>query len=182
MNPCDHLHLHALRLGDLRQGWGTTVVLLLTISPCTFHSNKHRHLPSPHGIFTPVHKNEECYWVLGAFQTTRHTGVKLGRRNFRFNVHFNKAVPTHSIKFYRGPKVWLHSFLTLAPDLMARFTPRPLLSHVKEPQKQSDRKLSRPQSLSRKLRRKEESSALVENRTNSYSSNNTYWATPARYW
>jgi len=34
------------------------VVLLLTTSHCTFHSNKHRHFPSPHGIFTPVHKNE----------------------------------------------------------------------------------------------------------------------------
>jgi hypothetical protein len=121
-------------------------------------------------------------WCFPIYTTHRRETWATTKLSFQRTAHFNKVVPTHAIQFYRGPKVRLHSFLILTPDLMARFMPRPLLPLVKEPQKQFDRKLSGPQSLSRRLRRKEESSDLVGNRTNSYSSNNTYWATPARYW
>jgi superoxide dismutase len=107
-----------------------------------------------------------------------HTGVKHGQRgNFCFNVHFNnKVVPTHAIKFYGRPKVWLHSFLTSAPDLMARFTNPAAFIFCHRAPKTIWQKAKWTQSLSRRLRRKEESLALVRNRTN------TYWATPGRYW
>jgi hypothetical protein len=113
-------------------------------------------------------------WCFPIYTTHRRETWATTKLSFQRTAHFNKVVPTHAIKFYMGTEGTTPLILDLNTRSNGQIHAPAAFIPCQNTPKQFDRKLSGPQSLSRRLRRKEESSDLVGKRNNSYSSNNTY--------